>query len=94
MIDSRDLLKSLGGPDVPEKPRVTVNIERGDGEDSVWLSQCVDPVFDMQILVEGLATAICVAAQFIEKTPEEVLKDVINGLESSVSFHGKIERKP
>jgi len=79
-------------PEIPPKPSITVTIERGGEEDMVWLTQCVDPLFDAQILSEGLATAIVVAAKYTEKPLEEVLQEVVHKLEEAVRWHGTIKR--
>lgn len=80
-------------PDLPEKPHVTVHLERGPQEDTIWLSQCVDPQFDMQLLCEGLSTAIVVAAKYTERDPKDVLAEVVHNMTQAVAHHGNIKRK-
>lgn len=92
-MKSTDVLKQLGGPGIPEKPAVTVNLEIRGEDQFVWLTQCVDPVFDLELLVEGLAAAIVIAAEYTQEPGQKILKDVINGLTEGVNHHGKIERK-
>lgn len=93
MIDSNELFKALAGPDIPEKPSITVHLERGSKEDMVWLSQCVDPAFDMRLLAEGLATAVVIAAKYQDMAPQKLLEEVVHNLTEQVKWHGTIKRK-
>lgn len=83
---------SLDGPPIPEKPSVTIYLERGPREDTIWLSQCVDPQFDMQLIAEGLATAIVMAAKYRGIDPVTQLAEVVENLQQGVKFHGTIKR--
>lgn len=83
----------LEGTPVPEKPQITITLERKPGEDDLlWLSQCVDPVFDMNLVTEALATQICIAADYQQISPERVLKEVVDILKTVVKFRGTIRR--
>ena len=90
-MDAKEFLKSLD-PEIPENPHVTVHLKRGKGQDTVMLTECVNPTFDMQLLCEGLATAIVVAAKYQTVAPEHVLQEVVHNLEQAVRHHGTIIR--
>lgn len=82
----------LLGPEIPEKPQITITLERQDLEDVIWLTQCVDPLFDMQMISEALATQIVIAAKYSNRTPEQVLKEVVDILTNVVKFRGTVRR--
>ncbi len=84
--------KALLGPEIPEKPTITITLERKDAEDIIWLTQCVDPLFDMQLVSEALATQIVIAAKYTQRKPEDVLKEVVDILTNVVNFRGTVRR--
>lgn len=82
----------LEGRPIPERPQITISLERKEGEDVLWLTQCVDPLFDMNIVAEALATQICIAADYQQVKHEIVLKQVVDILKNIVKFRGTIRR--
>lgn len=93
LVPSKVLLDSFKEKPIPEKPSITINLERGDKEDTIWLTECVDPVFDMQLIVEALSTAIITAANYSGATVKDILRDVVRGLTQGTQHHGKIRRQ-
>lgn len=84
--------EDLKGPQIPEKPHVTVHLQRGGEQDTVWLSQCVDPTFDMQLIAEGLATAIVINSEYTGVPALKILEEVVHNLAEGIKWHGKIQR--
>lgn len=88
-----EVAKGLAGKEIPAKVQITINLEQNLKEDVVWLTECVDPLFDLSLVAEALATSIAIAAAYTGRTPENVLEEVVNRLTTAVKWHGKIRRK-
>ena len=80
---------------VPKNPSITVSIRPAinpDEGDMVYLSECVDPIFDMKLLSEGVATAMIIAAKYTETPVSVVFKDLVDYLEKVTQHHATIKR--
>lgn len=77
-------------PDGPEPDILQLIVTVYKENDTISVSQCRDPQFDLDVLTEALASLILINGKYTEKAPSEVLKAVHSKLLSAVKFHDNI----
>lgn len=77
-------------PDGPEPDILQITVTVYKENDTISVSQCRDPQFDLDVMTEGLASIILIAAKYTERSASEVLKAVHSKLLNAVKFHDNI----
>lgn len=72
--------------------KISINVEV-DGKDEIFVTQAVNPQFDLNLMTEALGMMILVASKYTERPPEDVLADTVKTLRSSVKFKEKVRFK-
>lgn len=70
--------------------QIIIKVNKND--DTIAVSKCIDPDFDLDVLTEGLASILILNGKFTERSPLKVLEAVHNKLQNAIKFHGSISK--
>lgn len=73
-----------------DKLEIIISVSKSD--DTITVSKCLDPEFDMDVLTEALASLILINSKYTERKPEAVLVAVHKKLANAVTYHDIIKR--